>query len=90
MIEKLRNNRGSVGGLVLAVLAAVGIWYGYRSYKAGSLSNDLSAMLADCQRITGRAAMTATDRAVLDQAYNTITQIAAKYKVAAPAPATTP
>lgn len=91
MIERLRNNRGNVGGFVIVVLAAVGIWYAWRSHKNGTLPNDLSAMLSDCQRITGEVTMTATDKAVLDQAYATIGQIAAKYKVTAPtAPITTP
>lgn len=89
MIKRLGNNRGTIGGLLLVVLAAVGIWYAWRSHKAGTLSNDLSAMLADCQRITGQVAMTASDKAVLTQAYATIEQIAAKYKVTPAAPTTT-
>ncbi|WP_168205806.1 hypothetical protein [Geobacter sp. FeAm09] len=48
------------------------------------MSNDLSAMLTDCQRITGQVTMTATDRTVLDQAYATIAQIAAKYRISTP------
>jgi len=87
-LNSLRNNRGSIAGFMLVLVAAIGSWYMYRSHKAGTLSTDLSAMLSDCQRITGQVSMTATDRALLDQAYNTITQIAAKYKIAAPAPTT--
>lgn len=78
------NNRGFISSALLLFLAVVGIWYGHRSYTAGNLSNDLSAMLADCRRITGQVSMTATDQAVLDQAYKTIAEIAAKYKIAEP------
>ncbi len=90
MITAIRNNRGSISGILLVLLAAAGAWYGYRSYKASSLSTDLSAMLADCQRITGQVTMTAADRAVLDQAYNTIASIAAKYRISTPPAPTTP
>jgi hypothetical protein len=88
--KRIMNNRGSIAGFVLFILAVVGLWYSYRSHKAGTLSTDLSAMLTDCQRITGQVSMTAADRAVLDQAYNTISTIAAKYKVATVTPTTTP
>ena len=84
MFKILANNRGS--SFVLLLLAVIGFWYGYRSFTAGNLSNDLSAMLADCRRITGQVSMTATDQAVLNQAYSTIAEIAAKYKIAAPTP----
>ncbi len=90
MFRRLRSNKGSIGRVLLAVIAAAGCWYAYRSWKAGNLSRDLSAMLADCQRITGRVSMTATDRAVLDQAYATIAQIAAKYRISAPTEASAP
>ena len=90
MLRQFRNNRGSISGILIFILAMAGCWYGYRSYKAGNLSNDLSSMLADCQRITGGTAMANNDRAILDKAYATIAQVAAKYKITAPAPAIAP
>jgi hypothetical protein len=89
-LSKLQKNRGSISAFLIFLLAIVGVWYGYRSYKAGNLSNDLSSMLADCRRITGNIAMVDHDRVKLDQAYATISQMAAKYKITAPVPTTTP
>ena len=86
MISPMRNNKGFMrSGIIVLLLAGAGIWYGFRSFKAGSLQNDLSAMVADCRQITGKVPMTAEDRAILDQTYATIAQIAAKYKLAPPA-----
>ena len=88
MCDRVRNNKGIARAGLLFLLACAGLWYGYRSYQSGNLSGDLSAMLADCQRITGQVTMTAADKAILDQTYATIAQIAAKYNIAPPATTT--
>ena len=88
--DRVNNNKGFMKQGLVLLLAAAGLWYGYRSFKAGNLSGDLSSMLADCQRITGQVNMSTADKAILDQTYATISTIAAKYNITPPKPTVLP
>lgn len=76
------NKRGLIHHphILMPVLALIGCWFLYNSYKNHRLEQDLTEMISDASTVASKVVSSPQDRALIDQKFNEIRMITDKYK----------
>jgi hypothetical protein len=80
MILRILNHRGVLHiGTIIFILALIGAWFVYKSYKENRLQENLSMVLEDYKELLLSKIKDPEDRAKLEQSFMVIQNILSKY-----------
>lgn len=81
MLGSVANKKGGLHiGALIFLLAAIGAWFLYDSYRRGNIESDMSRMLNDVRNAAELVVTDPTDLRVVDENLAEVQEIIEKYK----------